>query len=106
MTQSPDMAKKSGIVRLLPILLIAAVAVVGAFTLKDYLSFQTLADNREALIAWRDNNYILASLVFIAVYATMVTFSLPGATIASFLRRSLVRFSTSLLLRSEQRQSF
>jgi len=83
MTDTPVDSKKSGFVRLLPILVIAAVAVIGAFTLKDYLSFQTLADNREALIEWRDSNYLFAVVVFVAIYAVMVTFSLPGATIAT-----------------------
>ncbi|MEM8979938.1 MAG: TVP38/TMEM64 family protein [Pseudomonadota bacterium] len=75
--------KKSSLVRLLPILTIATVAIVGAFTLKDYLTFQTLADNRDALIAWRDSNYILAVAVFVAIYAVLVMFSLPGATVAT-----------------------
>lgn len=69
--------------RRLPILVIAAVAVVGAFTLKDYLSFEMLAQNREALIGFRDANYFATVLVFIAIYVAIVAFSLPGATIAT-----------------------
>ncbi|MEL6808891.1 MAG: TVP38/TMEM64 family protein [Pseudomonadota bacterium] len=57
------------------------MAAIGAFTLKDYLSFQTLADNREALLAVRDNNYVLTALVFMAAYAMVAGFSLPGAAI-------------------------
>jgi uncharacterized membrane protein YdjX (TVP38/TMEM64 family) len=67
----------------LPILLIAAVAVIGAFTLRDYISFDALARNREALVAFRDGNLLLASVGFIAVYIVIVGFSLPGATIAT-----------------------
>ncbi|KIN62210.1 Mercuric reductase [Sulfitobacter noctilucicola] len=62
-------------------LLVAAVALVGAFTLRDYLSFDTLRDNREALIAFRDSNYLLTVLVFLAGYVIVVAFSLPGAVI-------------------------
>ena len=47
--------------KLLPLILIASVAVIGFFTLRDYLSFDSLRDNREALLAWRDANFILAS---------------------------------------------
>ncbi len=74
---------QSGLSRYIPIILIALVAVIGAFTLRDYLSFDALAQNREALIAFRDNNYLLTVLVFIAAYVVIVAFSLPGATIAT-----------------------
>ncbi|WP_025054685.1 TVP38/TMEM64 family protein [Sulfitobacter noctilucicola] len=73
--------EKSGVRRYLPLLLVAAVALVGAFTLRDYLSFDTLRDNREALIAFRDSNYLLTVLVFLAGYVIVVAFSLPGAVI-------------------------
>jgi uncharacterized membrane protein YdjX (TVP38/TMEM64 family) len=81
MTQTPE--QPGGLAKRLPLLIILAVAAVGAFTLKDYLSFQALADNREALIAFRDANYLLTVLVFMAAYIAIVAFSLPGATIAT-----------------------
>lgn len=77
------MQKKNTLLKNLPILTILAVAVVGAYTLRDTLSFQTLADNREALIAFRDANYLITALAFIAAYVIIVGFSLPGATIAT-----------------------
>lgn len=79
MTDTP----KSGIARNLPLIAILIVAAVGAFTLRDYLSFETLRDNREALLAFRDANYALTVGVFILAYVTIVAFSLPGATIAT-----------------------
>ena len=81
MTTSPE--TKSGLARILPLLVILTVAVIGAFTLKDYLSFDALRDNREALIAFRDSNYLIAAIGFLAVYVAIVGFSLPGATIAT-----------------------
>ena len=74
---------KSGFKRHLPLIAIAIVALVGAFTLKDYLTFEALAENRESLLQFRDNNYLLTVLAFIAVYVVIVAFSLPGATIAT-----------------------
>ncbi|MEM9344030.1 MAG: TVP38/TMEM64 family protein [Pseudomonadota bacterium] len=79
----PTPTEKSGLAKRLPLIAILVVAVIGAFTLKDYLSFQTLADNREALIAFRDQNYLLTVLAFIAIYIVIVAFSLPGASIAT-----------------------
>lgn len=75
--------KKSGLARYLPLIIIAAVALVGAVALRNYLSFEALRDNREALIAFRDSNYGLTVLVFISIYATIVAFSLPGAGIGT-----------------------
>ena len=72
-----------GLARRLPLLIILAVAALGAFTLRDYLSFQALADNREALIAFRDANYAMTVAVFILAYVVIVAFSLPGATVAT-----------------------
>lgn len=72
-----------GFVRKLPILISLAGAAIGAFTLRDHLSFAALADNREALLAFRDAHYAWAVLVFVAAYVGIVAFSLPGATIAT-----------------------
>ncbi|WP_085868486.1 TVP38/TMEM64 family protein [Pseudoruegeria aquimaris] len=75
--------RKHGLARRLPLIAILTVAVIGAFTLRDYLSFETLAANREALLAYRDAHYLLAALVFMGVYVLIVAFSLPGATVAT-----------------------
>ncbi len=80
MTPPPE---RAGLARFLPLILIGAAAIGGAFFLRDYLSFQTLADNREALIAFRDANYVLTVAVFVAAYILIVAFSLPGAAIAT-----------------------
>jgi uncharacterized membrane protein YdjX (TVP38/TMEM64 family) len=77
------MKPSGGLGRLLPLAAIVAVAAAGAFLLRDYLSFETLAENREALIAFRDANYLLTALAFIGVYIAIVAFSLPGAAIAT-----------------------
>ncbi|WP_458791751.1 TVP38/TMEM64 family protein [Yoonia sp. MH D7] len=74
---------QNAILRRLPLILILCVAAFGAFFLRDYLSFDTLRDNRESLLAYRDDNYLATVLVFVAVYILIVGFSLPGATVAS-----------------------
>ncbi|WP_300033946.1 VTT domain-containing protein [uncultured Roseobacter sp.] len=79
MTQDP----KQSAVRYLPMIVILAVAAIGAFTLRDYISFDALRDNREALIAFRDANIGLTVLVFVVSYIVIVAFSLPGALIAT-----------------------
>ncbi len=79
MTDTPQ----PGIKRHLPLIAILVVALIGFFTLRDYLSFQTLAENREALLAFRDANYGLTLAVFMLTYVIIVAFSLPGASIAT-----------------------
>ena len=69
--------------RYIPIAIIAVVALVGAFTLRDYLSFETLRDNRESLLQFQRDNPLLLGAVFVVVYVTIVSFSLPGAAVAS-----------------------
>jgi uncharacterized membrane protein YdjX (TVP38/TMEM64 family) len=66
-----------------PLLVILCVAIIGAITLGDYLSFETLRDNREALLAFRDQNLGLMVLTFAVVYILIVSFSLPGAAVAT-----------------------
>ncbi len=69
--------------RILPLAVIGAVAVAGAVALGDVLSFETLRDNREALLAFRDANYPLTVALFMLAYIVIVAFSLPGATVAT-----------------------
>jgi uncharacterized membrane protein YdjX (TVP38/TMEM64 family) len=66
-----------------PIVVILLVAIIGAITLREHLTFAALAENRAALLAYRDAHYLLAVLGFVGAYVTIVAFSLPGATIAT-----------------------
>jgi uncharacterized membrane protein YdjX (TVP38/TMEM64 family) len=66
--------------RLVPVGLIAAgFAAFFLFDLDRYLNFETLKDNREALVAWCGDHAVLAAGAFVAAYALVVALSLPGA---------------------------
>jgi uncharacterized membrane protein YdjX (TVP38/TMEM64 family) len=69
--------------KLLPLAGILLVAGIGFFTLRDYLSFQTLQSNQTELLAFRDQNYLLTLAGFVACYVVIVAFSLPGGAVAS-----------------------
>ena len=75
--------RKHPVLRHAPLALIVLVAAIGAFTLRDYLSFDTLRENREALLAFRDAHFAVMVAGFIAIYFVIVAFSLPGAAVAS-----------------------
>ncbi|OAN74937.1 hypothetical protein A8B78_17210 [Jannaschia sp. EhC01] len=83
MSDSVNQPSNAQFTRYLPLLAVIIGAGVGWWLFRDYLSFQALADNRDALIAFRDANYLLTTAVFILAYALIVAFSLPGATIAT-----------------------
>lgn len=76
-------ASRSGRWRQIPILLICGAALIGAFTLRDHLSFAALSAQHDTLLAFRDAHYGAAMALFIAAYAVMVALSLPGALVAT-----------------------
>ena len=80
-----DAPRKSrhDILRHAPLAAIIVAAIVGYFTLGDYLTFDTLRDNREALLSYRNEHFLLLALGFILIYFVIVAFSLPGAAVAS-----------------------
>jgi uncharacterized membrane protein YdjX (TVP38/TMEM64 family) len=69
--------------RQLPLGVILVVAALGFAFLRDDMGFASLAVHQQALIAYRDAHMHLAVVVFIAAYAGLVAFSLPGATLAT-----------------------
>ena len=67
--------------RLIPLACVGLFIVVFfALDLDSYLTFESLRDHRETLMAWYQSNQILAIASFISVYALVVAFSVPGAT--------------------------
>lgn len=67
--------------RCAPLLLVVVAGVLGATLLRDVLSIQGLREHGEALAAWRDRNYPLAALTYVALYVAVVALALPGASV-------------------------
>jgi uncharacterized membrane protein YdjX (TVP38/TMEM64 family) len=80
---APGQDARNGWMRRLPFLVIMAIAIFGAVFFRDQLSFETLAERREDLIAFRDANYLAAVALFITGYIAIVALCLPGGTIAT-----------------------
>ena len=74
---------RSPLKRFLPVAVILLGAVAGWYFLGDYLTFDTLRENREALLAHRDAHYLAMVAAYMAIYVMIVGFSLPGATVAT-----------------------
>tara|TARA_B100002003_G_scaffold142091_1_gene131469 strand:+ start:533 stop:1306 length:774 start_codon:yes stop_codon:yes gene_type:complete len=64
-----------------PLALILAGAALGWWLLGDRLSFETLRENRAALVAWRDSAWAEAAAAYALAYVAVVAFSLPGGAI-------------------------
>ena len=66
--------------RLLPLaVIVAGLAAFFVFGLDERLSLATLSKERQTILEWGAENYLLAVLSFIGVYFLVVTLSLPGA---------------------------
>ncbi|MDA0962315.1 MAG: TVP38/TMEM64 family protein [Proteobacteria bacterium] len=96
-SQTTDPARQ-GLTRHLPLAVILTAAVLGAILLGDTLSFETLRDNREALLAYRDAHFLTLALAFVAAYVVIVALSLPGAAVASVTGGFLFGLSTGTAL--------
>ncbi len=68
--------------RWLPVAVLGLGAIaVFAFGLDDYLTFESLHENRMLLEGFISDHRVLAPVVFFLVYATVVAFSLPGGAV-------------------------
>ncbi|WP_425409655.1 TVP38/TMEM64 family protein [Hyphococcus sp.] len=68
--------------RALPIMVIAAaLALFIALGFHRYFTLDVLRENREALQNWVDASPVRAMAIFVAVYASAVAISFPGASI-------------------------
>ncbi|MEE9291131.1 MAG: TVP38/TMEM64 family protein, partial [Alphaproteobacteria bacterium] len=65
--------------RALPLALLAlGLIAFFAFGLDDYVSFDKLDMHREALVEFVAANGVLAVILYLVCYATVIAFSLPG----------------------------
>lgn len=68
--------------RLLPVaVILGAIAVVFAFDLDRFLTFEALREHREVLAGFVERNGALAVLAFVLIYATSTALSLPGGAV-------------------------
>ena len=68
--------------RLLPVaVLVLGLIAFFVFDLDDYLSFEALSENREALLELVENYGVVAALVYMFIYAVAIAFSLPGGAV-------------------------
>ncbi len=77
-------APRSKLKRFLPLIIILA-ALAGFFALggPKYISLEALRDNQAFLKSFVADNYVIAIVGFVALYAVLVAISVPGAGVLS-----------------------
>ena len=74
--------KSSAVKRFAPlVVLVIAIVLVFALDLDRFVSFDTLSENRDRLLAFVDAHMLLAPLLFVLIYALVVGLSIPGGAI-------------------------
>jgi uncharacterized membrane protein YdjX (TVP38/TMEM64 family) len=82
MSEGPPAADqpRSQIRRLLPLIVVAVVAVIAYFAFGSGISLKELVRHRAAIDAFVTEHQMLAVLAFVGLYIVTVALSLPGAT--------------------------
>lgn len=84
MTETAPPARHTSLRRLVPLAVLAAgLAAFFAFGLGDYVTLDTLRDNRQSLGAWVAANWLLAAFLYVLAYIVIVAFSLPAGLVAT-----------------------
>lgn len=71
---------------LIAVIIIAGLLAAARFTaLGDVLNPQRIAENRDTLIDYVRDNFLVSALLFVLLYIIVVALSIPGATVLSLL---------------------
>lgn len=90
-------APKSNLKRFLPLaVIVVALALFFALGGPKYISLESLRDNQEFLKAFVADNYILAVVGFVVIYAVLVAISVPGAGFLSIFAGFLFGLTTGV----------
>ncbi len=67
--------------RLVLIALAVGYVALAIYLLRDTFTFETLRENRETLLAWRDANYLAAAAGYMLLYVIVIALSVPGGAV-------------------------
>ena len=69
--------------QLFPLAILVLGGVLGSIFLGDYINLDSLRDNQASLLSYRQEHPVLMAASFLLIYFAIVSFSLPGAAVAS-----------------------
>lgn len=80
---TPTETFSSRLLRRAPILVIALLALVAFVFFRHLVSFDQLEQNRQDLLALRDQHYLETAVGFIVIYTLLVIISIPGSLVVA-----------------------
>ena len=69
--------------KFIPVIVIALAFLSVFFLGTKAITFDDFISNRDQILAFRDSNLIVSVMIFMLMYISVVTFSIPGATVLS-----------------------
>ena len=69
--------------KFIPVILIASAFLLAFLLGAKAITFDDFISNRDQILTFRDSNLIFSIMIFMLIYISVVTFSIPGATILS-----------------------
>jgi uncharacterized membrane protein YdjX (TVP38/TMEM64 family) len=77
---APEEASKLSWQRLVPLIVLAiGLGTAYYMDLHHFLTFETLKQNRADILAWKTQNYMMSTFVYVIAYAIATAISIPGA---------------------------
>jgi uncharacterized membrane protein YdjX (TVP38/TMEM64 family) len=84
--------------KFIPIMLIALVFLPAFLWSAQNITFEDFISNRDQISMFRDSNFFIAVVTFVLIYISVVTFSIPGATVLSITGGFLFGLKVGLIL--------
>ena len=69
--------------KFIPVIVIASAFLLAFHLGAKAITFDDFISNRDQILTFRDSNLIFSVMIFLFIYISVVTFSIPGATILS-----------------------
>ena len=69
--------------KFIPVLVIASAFLLAFLLGAKAITFDDFISNRDQILMFRDSNLTFSVMIFMLIYISVVTFSIPGATVLS-----------------------
>ena len=69
--------------KFIPVIVIASAFLLAFLLGAKAITFDDFISNRDQILMFRDSNLTLSVMIFMLIYISVVTFSIPGATVLS-----------------------
>ena len=69
--------------KFIPVIVIASAFLLAFLLGAKAITFDDFISNRDQILMFRDSNLTFSVMIFMLIYISVVTFSIPGATVLS-----------------------